>query len=84
MTETSKQKICAQRTDGWCESAAEAAQVTPEQSAGMQSSALLSDGRPVTAFERAPMARNQVVPRTPRPDGCGDFLFFGGFYEITY
>ena len=77
LTETSKQRLCAQRTDGWCESAADAAEVTPELSAGMQSPALLPNGRPVTAYECAHAVREIRWYRvSPRPDtDCGDFLF---------
>ena len=53
LTETSKQRICVQRTDGWCESAADAAQVTPELPVGTRF-ALLPDVCRVTAFECAP------------------------------
>ena len=57
LTETSKQRLCVQRTDGWCESAADAAQVTPELSVGMQSSALLPNVCLVTAFLSARLWR---------------------------
>ena len=52
LTETSKQRFCAQRTDGWCESAADAAQVTPELSVGMRF-VLLPNVCRVKAFECA-------------------------------
>lgn len=77
MTEISKQRLCVQRTDGWCESAADAAEVTPELSAGMQYFALLPNVRHVTAFECAHELREIRWYRvSPRPDtGCGAFLF---------
>ena len=53
LTETSKQRLCVQRTDGWCESAADAAQVTPELSVGMRF-VLLPNVCLVTAVECAP------------------------------
>ena len=63
MTETSKQRLCVQRANGWCEFVADAAEVTPELSAGMQSSALLPNACPVKTVECALYVRNQVVPR---------------------
>jgi len=77
MTETSKQRLCVQRTDGWCESAADAAEVTPELSAGMQLSALLPNVRHVTAFECAHEVREIRWYRvSPRPDRAVGLFYF--------
>ena len=74
LTETSKQRLCVQRTDGWCESAADAAQVTPELSVGMRF-VLLPNVCLVTAVECAPRRKIRWYRVLHALMGCGVYFF---------